>query len=158
MCVVQPGVSVGSGTPLSCHLVHYHLHLQVKDSCYAVHIVGRVSSSCYFSFSIKAATWPKLQKICKCFHLMIGRLCMVFLLIFMQQKYLGGGGGGGGGAPQGATMWIHSLPVKSRKRLAFNIMCLAATHVHDVTDLAKMAALMAGYFMTLDINLKWSRS
>ena len=25
---------------------------------------------------------------------MIGRLCMVFLLIFMQQKYWGGGGGG----------------------------------------------------------------
>ena len=45
-------------------------------------------------------------------------------------------------------MLIHSLLVKSRKRLAFDIMCLAATHVHDITDLAKMAALMAGYFMT----------
>ena len=43
-------------------------------------------------------------------------------------------------------MLVHSLPIKNRKRLASDAMHTPATHsscVPDVTDMVKMAVLMA---------------
>ena len=45
-------------------------------------------------------------------------------------------------ASQGAAMLVYSLPLKSRKRLACDVMHTSATH-HTVPHLAKLATLIA---------------
>ena len=63
-----------------------------------------------------------------------------------------------------AAMLARSFPMKSRRRLACDLLYTAATHagfVHDVTDLVKMAALTAvvsRFFQTSIFNKLDSKS
>ena len=53
-------------------------------------------------------------------------------------------------------MLVRSLPLKSRKRLAHDVMYTSAIHAscaHDTTDLVNMAVLMAHVFVTLKCPL-----
>ena len=50
---------------------------------------------------------------------------------------------------------VFSIPTKSKQRLALDAMCASTTHaglVHDVTDLVKMAALMAVFLEIFKIR------
>ena len=57
-------------------------------------------------------------------------------------------------------MLVHSLPTKSRKRLARDVMIMAAAHagrIHDVTDLVKMAVPMAVFVGFSNVNCEQTR-
>lgn len=72
---------------------------------------------------------------------MAGRLRAVVLTVFMHAHVLLRIS-----AYDGTAVLVHFLPVKSRKRLARDIMYISAKHadcVRDITELVKMIALPA---------------
>ena len=51
-------------------------------------------------------------------------------------------------------MFVHSLPIKSRNRLANDIMYTFAAHLHDITDLVRNSSTHGHALMILNIDFK----